>query len=146
MFIRKMTLDDYESVYALWRVTEGMGLNNVDDTKEGIARFLLRNPRTCYVAESEENGMVRGAILCGHDGRRGYIYHLAVNVADRGHGIGRDLVEKALYGLKREGISKVALVVLDENNVGNKFWERIGFTKRNDLVYRNQALLEIEKL
>ncbi len=146
MFIRKMSLEDYESVYSLRRTAEGMSLNNIDDTKEGIARFLERNPRTCYVAESEETGLVKGAILCGHDGRRGYIYHLAVDVADRGHGVGRDLVEKALYGLKREGISKVALIVFDANNKGNDFWESIGFTKRSNLVYRNQALLEIDKL
>lgn len=141
-----MTIRDYESVYALWRSTEGMGLNNIDDSKSGIERFLYRNPKTCFVAENEENGLIRGAILCGHDGRRGYIYHLAVNKADRGHGVGRDLVEKALYGLKREGISKVALVVFDKNNVGNSFWESVGFSKREDLVYRNQALAELERI
>lgn len=141
-----MTIRDYESVYALWMSTEGMGLNNIDDSKSGIERFLYRNPKTCFVAENEENGLIRGAILCGHDGRRGYIYHLAVNKADRGHGVGRDLVEKALYGLKREGISKVALVVFDKNNVGNSFWESVGFSKREDLVYRNQALVELERI
>lgn len=141
-----MTIRDYESVYALWMSTEGMGLNNIDDSKSGIERFLYRNPKTCFVAENEENGLIRGAILCGHDGRRGYIYHLAVNKADRGHGVGRDLVEKALYGLKREGISKVALVVFDKNNVGNSFWESVGFSKREDLVYRNQALVDLERI
>lgn len=146
MIIRKMTIRDYENVYALWVTTEGMGINTTDDSKEGIARFLKRNPRTCYLAENDISGLVDGSILCGHDGRRGYIYHLAVKASCRGRGIGRALVEKALIGLKRDGIGKVALVVFEENNSGNMFWERVGFSRRNDLIYRNLALVETDKI
>ena len=141
-----MTIKDYDNVYALWVTTEGMGVNSTDDSKEGILRFLKRNPRTCYVAENERSGLIDGSILCGNDGRRGYIYHLAVKASFRGRGIGRALVEKALIGLKREGISKVALVVFEGNNTGNDFWERVGFSRRKDLVYRNLALVETEKI
>lgn len=90
MNIRKMSIDDYEDVYALWTSCKGMGLNNLDDSKEGIERFLLRNPETCFVAE--ENKKIVGVILSGNDGRRGYIYHTSVNPKYRKQGIGKSLV------------------------------------------------------
>lgn len=136
-----MTSEDYGKIYELWINTKGMGLNNLDDSYEGISRFLERNPKTCFVAE--ENYEIVGAIIAGHDGRRGYIYHTAVAEKYRHQGIGTRLVENALSALKSEGIKKCALVVFDKNEGGNKFWETIGFSKRNDLVYRNK---EIEKL
>lgn len=136
-----MTSEDYGKVYELWKNTKGMGLNNLDDSYEGISIFLERNPSTCFVAE--ENDEIVGAIIAGHDGRRGYIYHTAVSEKSRHQGIGTRLVENALSALKSEGIKKCALVVFDRNEGGNKFWETIGFSKRNDLVYRNK---EIEKL
>jgi ribosomal protein S18 acetylase RimI-like enzyme len=77
MNIRLMSIDDYEKVYELWMSCVGMGLNNLDDSKEGIGRFLNRNPDTCFVAELEN--VIIGVILTGNDGRRGYIYHTAVN-------------------------------------------------------------------
>lgn len=82
MQIRKMTIDDYDSLYELWIHTPGMGLNDVDDSREGISRYLERNPKTCFVAE--ENGRLLGGILSGHDGRRGYIYHTAVAAGEQG--------------------------------------------------------------
>jgi ribosomal protein S18 acetylase RimI-like enzyme len=117
-----------------------MGLNNLDDSREGIQKYLERNPSTCFVAV--EQGRVVGVILSGHDGRRGFIYHTAVAVADRGKGIGRTLVERALAALRVEGINKVALVVYGNNNIGNGFWEALGFDSRSDLTYRNKVIAE----
>ena len=144
MQIRLMTINDYDAIYALWLSCKGMGLNSVDDSREGIARFLKRNPSTCFVAE--ENNAIIGVIMAGHDGRRGYIYHTAMHPDARGRGIGRKLVDAAIHALKAEGITKVALVVFDRNETGNAFWEKIGFTTRRDLVYRNKTLTEIERI
>jgi ribosomal protein S18 acetylase RimI-like enzyme len=104
-----MAAEDYQNVYDLWISTPGMGLNNVDDSPQGIGKLLERNPNTCLVALSE--GEIIGVILCGHDGRRAFIYHAAVRVSERGKGIGRALVERLLKALEDEGISKAALVV-----------------------------------
>ncbi len=144
MTIRKMTIEDYNEVYQLWINTHGMGLNDVDDSQDGIAKYLARNPQTCFVA-IKENRIV-GVIISGHDGRRGYIYHTAVAVSERRQGIGSALVNAALAALKNEGISKVALVVFMRNETGNKFWQNLGFTERNDLVYRNMAIKELVRL
>ena len=144
MNIRRMTIEDYESVYALWLSCEGMGLNDLDDSREGIERYLRRNPDTCIVCE--DGGMIAGVILSGHDGRRGYIHHTAVHPEHRGVGIGTLLVNAALTALKAEGIHKAALVVLERNIPGNAFWEKQGFTARNDLVYRNRALSEMVRI
>ena len=144
MKIREMTISDYDQVYALWRNTPGMGLNTADDSREGIAAYLIRNPHTCFVAEAEQG--ITGAILAGHDGRRGFIYHLAVAIPQRGNGIGSALVERAMVALEQEGIRKVALVVFDRNEIGNAFWEQLGFTKREDLIYRNKSLAELTRI
>lgn len=144
MRIRTMTIDDYESVYQLWLSCKGMGLNNLDDSREGIAIFLKRNPTTCLVAV--EKNTVVGVLLAGHDGRRGYIYHTAVNPDFRHRGIGRQLVDQGLAALEKEGIHKVALVVFDKNETGNRFWEKCGFTARDDLIYRNKALTDIVRI
>ena len=101
-------------------------------------------PNTCFVDEQE--GTITGAILAGHDGRRGYIYHTAVNPAYRHQGIGTALVNAALHALANEGIIKVALVVFSRNDAGNAFWERLGFTARGDLAYRNKALCAITRI
>ncbi len=142
--IRTMTISDYDAVYVLWTSCKGMGLNNLDDSREGIERFLLRNPETCFVAES--GGKIVGVIITGHDRRRGYIYHTAVNLEFRRQGIAKQLVDTALSALKKQGINKVALVVFDRNNDGNAFWEKIGFSPREDLVYRNKSLTEIIRI
>ncbi len=144
MVFRPMTMNDYDRVYALWLSTSGMGLNTADDAPEGIARYLTRNPFTCFVAE--ENGEILGVILAGHDGRRGYIHHTAVRESARNRGIGTELVERAMEALKAEGIRKVALVVFQRNRLGNGFWERRGFSPREDLVYRNRAIGELTRI
>jgi ribosomal protein S18 acetylase RimI-like enzyme len=142
--IRTMTREDYEGAYNLWMHTPGMGLNTMDDSKEGIARFLARNPATCFVATKD--GDIVGTILTGHDGRRGYIYHLAVALSCRKQGIATALVERAIHALKEEGILKVVLVVFAKNEGGNAFWEKIGFSRREDLTYRDKSLAELERI
>ena len=144
MTIRLMTMEDYEGVYELWMSCVGMGLNNLDDSKDGIEKFLLRNPATCFVAE--EDGGIVGVILAGNDGRRGYIYHTAVNPAFRNQGIGAALVESAMEALQALGINKVALVVFSKNKDGNDFWEKRGFTTRGDLVYRDKSITEMIRI
>ena len=143
MQIRQMKIDDYESVYRLWTSCVGMGLNDLDDSREGIERFLKRNPDTCFVAEDDEIVCV---IMAGNDGRRGYIYHTSVNPQYRNQRIGSQLVDKALTTLFDLGIHKVALVVFEHNQTGNAFWEKQGFTVRDDLVYRNKALTKIIRI
>ena len=122
MNIREMIEADYDQVYQLWLSCAGMGLNDLDDSKEGIARFLQRNPQTCLVAV--ENQTIIGAILAGSDGRRAYIYHTAVHLNYRRRGIARQLVETVLTVLDDLRIHKVALVVFKRNTEGNQFWER----------------------
>lgn len=142
--IRPMIIEDYDDVYRLWTLTKGMGLNNLDDTKTGINIFLQRNPNTCFVATFHNE--IIGTIISGHDGRRGYIYHTAVSEKFRKKGIGQKLVTSSLSALKTEGINKVALVVFSKNKLGNLFWEKLGFKKREDLIYRDKAINEMEKI
>ena len=142
MKIRKMKITDYDAVYALWRKTPGMGLNDIDDSREGIERYMKRNPRTCYVAVLENE--IVGVIMAGHDGRRGYIHHTCVDPELWNNQIGTRLVETALDALRAEGINKAALVVFERNERGNGFWERIGFATRPDLVYRTKELVKLE--
>lgn len=143
MRIRIMTAEDYEEVCRLWKTTPGMGLNSADDSREGLERFLRRNPTSCFVVEAD--GKLAGTILCGHDGRRGYLYHTAVREEFQKQGIGTALLDAALAALEREGITKVALVALKRNSEGNGFWEKQGFFVREDLHYRNRLLAEVEE-
>ena len=144
MEIRKMTVADYDRVYTLWMSCKNMGFNNLDDSREGIERFLRRNPDTSFVAV--DGGDIVGIVLAGHDGRRGYIYHAAVHERCRRQGVGSQLVEAALDALKAEGIHKVALLVFHRNDAGNAFWERQGFAARTDVAYRNRALTELIRI
>ena len=144
MIIRNMTLKDYEAVYGLWLSCRGMGLNSVDDSREGIEKFLRRNPDTCFVAEYEDK--IVGAIIAGSDGRRGYIYHTAVSPEQRRQGIASKLVEAVMSALEEIGIAKAALVVFDRNVDGNAFWEKSGFTVREDLVYRNKSIADMTRI
>ena len=144
MQIRVMNTEDYDRVHALWMSCSGLGLNDLDDSREGIERYLRRNPDTCFVAE--EGSELTGVILAGHDGRRGYIYHTAVRDDRRGQGTGRALAEAAIEALKACGINKAALVAFAHNEAGNRFWEKMGFSAREDLVYRNRALAEIKRM
>ena len=140
MEIRLMTIDDYDMVYSLWTSDKNVGLRSLDDSREGIQKFLMRNPKTCFV--SVDNDKITGSILAGHDGRRGYIYHAMVSEERRGQGIGTAMVDAACRALKNEGINKAALVVFRKNKKGNDFWQKIGFALRDDLVYRSMSLNE----
>ena len=144
MEVRNMRPDDYDRVYALWLSCPGMGLNNLDDSREGILKYLARNPDTCFVVV--EQCCIIGAILTGHDGRRGYISHTAVSPAHQLQGLGKRLVEAALDALMKQGINKVNLVAFARNEKGNAFWEKMGFTQRTDLVYRNRALADMVRI
>ncbi len=144
MIYRLMNIDDYDDVYNLWINTPGMGLNDVDDSKEGISNYLKRNPNTCFVALHNEE--IVGVIMAGHDGRRGYIYHTAVHIKYRGKGIATYLLENAINALEKEGINKVALVAFEKNEIGNSFWEHSGFIKRDDLVYRNKNIKDLKRI
>jgi len=142
--IRLMKIYDYDEVYNLWLNTPGMGLNTTDESRDGIERYLKRNPETCFVAEAD--GRIVGVNMAGHDGRRGYIYHTAVMPDYRNQGIGRNLVECSVHALEKEGINKTALVVFAKNELGNSFWESIGFIARDDLVYRNKNIHELNRI
>ena len=140
---RLMTIEDYSQAYDLWLLC-GNGLNDKYDSKEGIGKYLKRNPTTSFVAVDGEK--IVGVILCGHDGRRGIIQHACVSPDYRRYGIGKKLVELALEALKAEGINKVLLVAFKKNEGGNAFWESMGFTLRDDLNYRNKALAEMVRI
>ncbi|MBD5395300.1 MAG: GNAT family N-acetyltransferase [Lachnospiraceae bacterium] len=136
--IREMTIEDYEGVKALWLSIKGFAIRSIDDSKEGVTRFLNRNPGTSVVAV--EDGKIVGAILCGHDGRRGCLYHVCVAQEYRLQGIGKAMVVHCMEALKKEKINKVSLIAFTVNDIGNAFWRQIGWTKREDLNYYDFTL------
>ena len=138
--IRVMTIADYDEVYSLWNKIEGFGIRSIDDSCEGVVRFLKRNPTTSVVAV--EDGKIVGSILCGHDGRRGCFYHVCVDEAYRRRGIGRAMVVSAMEVLKSEGVNKVSLIAFTKNDAGNAFWNTIGWEQREDLNYYDFTLNE----
>ncbi|WP_310605245.1 GNAT family N-acetyltransferase [Anaerosporobacter sp.] len=140
--IRKMTIEDYDNVYKLWTTIDGFAIRSIDDSKEGIARFLQRNPNTSVVYE--ENHEIIGAILCGHDGRQGCFYHVCVHKAHRNRGIGHKMVQVAIEALKEEKINKVNLVAFTENAVGNTFWNELGWRFRKDLNNYDYTIMQDE--
>ncbi len=144
MTIRIFEKSDYDNVFDMWLHTKGMGLNETDDSREGIEKYLDRNPRTSFVAVEDDK--IVGVIMCGHDGRRGFIHHTAVLDDYRRRGIATALVNTALEALKKEGINKAVLVVMTDNESGNAFWEHYGFKTRDDLNYRNRALAELKAI
>lgn len=143
---RLVTIEDYDKIFALWNSTEQSkrALNPVDDSREGIARYLKRNPTTCFLALSKDGSgdapEVVGVILTGHDGRRGIIHHMCVHHSFRRQGIARMLVQKAEEALKAEGINKIFGLVFKDNDPANAFWENQGYTLRTNLNYRNKSL------
>ena len=119
--IRVMTIEDYDEVYKLWKKIRGFGIRSIDDSKEG---------------------KIVGSILCGHDGRQGSLYHVCVDEAYRRHGIGKDMVVHTMKALQAEKINKVCLIAFAQNNVGNAFWNTIGWTERLDVNYYDFILNE----
>lgn len=140
VIIRTMTIEDYDGVYKLWKSIRGFAIRSVDDSREGVEIFLKRNPSTSVVAEY--NGEIIGSILCGHDGRRGCLYHVCVAEGFRMHGIGKSMVVRAMEALKAEKVNKVSLIAFLQNDMGNAFWKEIGWTKREDLNYYDFTLNE----
>ena len=138
--LRVMQLEDYENVYKLWMTIDGFGIRSIDDSKAGVARFLKRNPTTSVVAEAD--GRIVGAILCGHDGRRGCFYHVCVQKEYRKHGIGKAMAVFCMKALQEEEINKVSLIAFQKNEGGNQFWRKVGWTFREDLNYYDFTLNE----
>lgn len=138
--IRTVTISDYDALLALWNSTEQSrrALNPVDDSREGIERYLKRNPNTCFAAVKD--GTAIGVILTGHDGRRAIIHHMCVHPDYRRLGIAGNLVNAAEDALKKEGISKIFGLVFKDNDGANAFWESQGYTLRTNLNYRNKSL------
>lgn len=142
--IRLMTIDDYEELFTMWQATSNMGLRSLDDSKEGICRFLNRNPNTNFVAYEDEK--LVGAILSGHDGRRGYIYHTVVLPEYRRRGIASNLVNAAVEALQKEGITRVCLNVMETNAEGKQFWLNKGWEKKDFLGFYSKAITDKENL
>lgn len=140
LVIRVMTREDYDEVHSLWMEIHGFGIRSMDDSREGVERFIRRNPDTSMVALIE--GHIIGAILCGHDGRRGCLYHVCVKEEFRKNGIGQRLVRECLLALKREQINKVNLIAFKKNEVGNRFWQGLGWSFREDVNYYECVLNE----
>ena len=146
--IRPVVIEDYNGIYELWNSTEQSrrGLNQVDDSRDGIERYLRRNPTTCFLAytntDAEDDKKIVGVILTGHDGRRAMIHHMCVHPDYRRQGIARMLVDKAEDALRKEGITKVFGLVFKDNNAANDFWEEQGYTLRTNLNYRNKSLVD----
>ena len=138
--IREMTMDDFEAVHALWMEIHGFGIRSIDDSREGVERFIRRNPTTSMVAVAE--GKIVGAILCGHDGRRGCLYHVCVDEHYRKCGIGKSMVVACMRALQAEHINKVSIIAFKVNELGNHFWKEEGWTFREDLNYYDFTLNE----
>ena len=136
--IRRMTIEDYDGVYALWMRIKGFSMKSLDDSREGVARFLKRNPTTSVVVLEDER--IIGAILCGHDGRRGCLYPVCVDPEFRRQGIGTQMVVFTMNALKEEEVSKVSLIAFVSNDGGNAFWQRNGWTRREDLNFYDFVL------
>jgi ribosomal protein S18 acetylase RimI-like enzyme len=134
---RIMSIQDYEAVFALWQATQGIGLSDAD-SREGIEKFLTANPGFCFVAlEGDE---LAGAVMCGCDGRRGYLHHLAVREDLRGKGIGQQLVEECMIALRAIGIDKAHIFVYKGNESGKAFWRQTGWQERDDLVIMSRMV------
>jgi ribosomal protein S18 acetylase RimI-like enzyme len=142
--IRQMKIEDYDEVRALWMSIHGFRIRSIDDSREGVTRFLKRNPTTSMVAVVE--GHIVGAILCGHDGRRGCLYHVCVKEDYRKHGIGHAMAKSCMQALAAEGINKVSLIAFKENAIGNQFWHGAGWTFREDLNYYDYTLNEENRI
>jgi ribosomal protein S18 acetylase RimI-like enzyme len=121
---REFSTDDYDAAFLLWHRVEGLEIAEGDD-KEGVTQFVKRNPGLSRVAT--DGSTVVGVVMCGHDGRRGHIYHLAVDPAYRRYGVGKRLVQECLDGLRRVGVVRAIILVADYNLGGAEFWKRAGW-------------------
>jgi len=122
--IREFFISDYDVAIELWQRVEGLEIAEGDD-REGVAQFLARNRGLSRVAT--DGSAIVGIALCGHDGRRGHIYHLAVDPAYQGRGLGKRLLDESLADLRRAGLKRVIIMVADDNRRGSEFWKRRGW-------------------
>ncbi|BDA69574.1 N-acetyltransferase [Rivularia sp. IAM M-261] len=129
--IIELKITDYEEVITLWENSQGVRLRDAD-SRENIERYLHRNPGLSYIAC--HNGKIVGAVLCGHDGRRGYLNHLAVLPDYRRQGIATKLVQSCLSQLQKQGIDKCHLFILSENDAASSFWSKQGWRQRSDII------------
>ena len=125
-----MTADDYDEVFAMWQITTKRALSDAD-SRENIAFYLDRNPGMSQIAEI--GGKVVGTVLCGHDGRRGFIHHMAVLPEYRRHQIAKRMAEKAIKSLADAGIAKTHIFCYTNNSLGQSFWKAMGWEKRDDV-------------
>jgi len=137
--ISEMKIEDYQQVYALWRNVEGIGLHDYCDSENGVAKYLERNPGLSFIARDGEK--IIGTILCGHDGRRGYLHHLAIAQTHRKQNIGKILTQRSLEKLKLLGIAKCHLFVFSKNNDAQEFWQKTGWTERTDLKLMSKDII-----
>jgi ribosomal protein S18 acetylase RimI-like enzyme len=137
--LREFEIEDYARAYELWGAAEGVVLRDAD-SRESVARYLVRNPGLSFVAL--RGGVLVGTALSGHDGRRGYLQHVAVSPSERRSGVGRLLVERCLGALRAEGIAKCHLMVLPGNEAARAFWKRLGWVERGDVLLVSRALTE----
>ncbi len=140
--IREMTIRDYDELLQLWLQEEGMGLRSLDDSEEGIAAFLTRNPGSSFVAV--EDGKIVGSVLGGTDGRRGCLYHTVVHPDYRHRGIAAALIDRAVSVLQAEGVTRVCLQVRDTNRQGKTFWEHLGWSEQEFLCFYSKSVTERE--
>ena len=129
--IRTMHIEDYDGVKTLWMNIRGFGIRSIDDSREGVERFINRNPDTSIVAEKD--GEIIGTILCGHDGRSARFYHVCVKAEYRRQGIGKAMAVTAMRKLQEEHVNNVSLVAYKKNEAGNQFWHKAGWVLREDL-------------
>ena len=136
--IRKMTIADYTEVYKLWHEIKNFAIRQIDDSKDGIVKFLNRNKTTCVVAVCD--GKIIGSILCGHDGREACFYHVCVREDMRNCGVATHMVNYIIDKLNKLNINKIKLVAFKENKLGNKFWKDIGFTQNKNINIYEKVL------
>lgn len=137
--IRRMTPEDYDEAYALWERTPGMHLQSLNNTYGGIALLISQNPDSCLVA-TDGDGKIIATTLGATDGRKGYLYHVAVDERWRGHGIGTTLINRVQDVFKANGIVKVGILVLVDNVNGQEFWKHQGWKTRPDVIYFDHDL------
>ena len=137
---RSMTMEDYQEVFDMWQSISGFGIRTIDDSEDGIRRFLNRNPGLSMVAL--HHGRIVGGILCGHDGRRGCLYHVCVREEYRMLGIGQEMVALCKEALRKEGVNKINLIAFQKNAIGNRFWQKLQWKHRADCNYYEANLNE----
>jgi ribosomal protein S18 acetylase RimI-like enzyme len=138
---REFRIEDYDAAVELWNRVEGLDVAEGDD-RETIRRFLGRNPGLSRIATAGTT--IIGAVLCGHDGRRGYIYHLAVDPKYHGQGVGRQLIDECLAGLKQAGIERANILVANDNPRGREFWRRCGWEELDGALPMGRDVLKVE--